>query len=94
MPIGHTVATEEVFSGTVVDKPCSRHAPPTFGAQPAGLQCGGAWRPLTVLLTQNLPARNGVSRKAICWLDGFPSAGPRTSDLVNDVRGKGMLTSD
>ncbi|GKJ17672.1 putrescine aminotransferase [Klebsiella pneumoniae] len=67
MPIGATVATEEVFS-VLFDNPFLHTT--TFGGNP--LACAAALATINVLLTQNLLAQE------------YP-------DLVNEVRGKGML---
>jgi putrescine aminotransferase len=59
MPIGATVATEEVFS-VLFDNPFLHTT--TFGGNP--LACAAALATINVLLTQNLPPRR--NRKAIC----------------------------
>ena len=59
MPIGATIATEEVFS-VLFDNPFLHTT--TFGANP--LACAAALATINVLLEQNLPAQ--AEQKAIC----------------------------
>ena len=68
MPIGATVATEEVFS-VLFDNPFLHTT--TFGGNP--LACAAALATINVLL------------------DGFRLLAQEYPDLVNEVRGKGML---
>lgn len=84
MPIGATVATEEVFS-VLFDNPFLHTT--TFGGNP--LACAAALATINVLLTQNLPAQ--AEQKGDMLLDGFRQLAREYPDLVNDVRGKGML---
>jgi putrescine aminotransferase len=84
MPIGATVATEEVFS-VLFDNPFLHTT--TFGGNP--LACAAALATINVLLTQNLPAQ--AEQKGELLLDGFHQLSREYPDLVNEVRGKGML---
>ncbi len=84
MPIGATVATEEVFS-VLFDNPFLHTT--TFGGNP--LACAAALATINVLLTQNLPAQ--AAQKGSMLLDGFRLLAQEYPDLVNEVRGKGML---
>jgi putrescine aminotransferase len=84
MPIGATVATEEVFS-VLFDNPFLHTT--TFGGNP--LACAAALATINVLLTQNLPAQ--AEQKGELLLDGFRQLSREYPDLVNEVRGKGML---
>ena len=84
MPIGATVATEEVFS-VLFDNPFLHTT--TFGGNP--LACAAALATINVLLTQNLPAQ--AAQKGDMLLDGFRLLAQEYPDLVNEVRGKGML---
>lgn len=59
MPIGATIATEEVFS-VLFDNPFLHTT--TFGGNP--LACAAALATINVLLEQNLPAQ--AEQKAIC----------------------------
>ncbi|VFT67385.1 putrescine--2-oxoglutarate aminotransferase [Escherichia coli] len=59
MPIGATIATEEVFS-VLFDNPFLHTT--TFGGNP--LACAAALATINVLLEQNLPAQ--LNKKAIC----------------------------
>ena len=84
MPIGATVATEEVFS-VLFDNPFLHTT--TFGGNP--LACAAALATINVLLSQNLPAQ--AEQKGDLLLDGFRQLAREYPDLVNEVRGKGML---
>jgi putrescine aminotransferase len=84
MPIGATVATEEVFS-VLFDNPFLHTT--TFGGNP--LACAAALATINVLLTQNLPAQ--AEQKGELLLNGFHQLSREYPDLVNEVRGKGML---
>lgn len=84
MPIGATVATEEVFS-VLFDNPFMHTT--TFGGNP--LACAAALATINVLLEQNLPAQ--AEQKGDMLLDGFLQLGREYPDLVQDARGKGML---
>ena len=84
MPIGATIATEEVFS-VLFDNPFLHTT--TFGGNP--LACAAALATINVLLTQNLPAQ--AEQKGDMLLDGFRQLAREYPDLVNEVRGKGML---
>jgi len=84
MPIGATVATEEVFS-VLFDNPFLHTT--TFGGNP--LACAAALATINVLLEQNLPAQ--AEQKGDMLLDGFLQLGREYPDLVQDARGKGML---
>mgnify|MGYP005864012327 CR=1 FL=1 len=59
----------------------------TYGGNP--LACAAALATINVLLTQNLPAQ--AAQKGDMLLDGFRLLAQEYPDLVNDVRGKGML---
>ncbi len=72
MPIGATVATEEVFS-VLFDNPFLHTT--TFGGNP--LACAAALATINVLLTQNLPAQ--AAQKGDMLLDGFQPAGAGVS---------------
>ncbi|MNV00092.1 Putrescine aminotransferase [compost metagenome] len=84
MPIGATIATEEVFS-VLFDNPFLHTT--TFGGNP--LACAAALATINVLLEQNLPAQ--AEQKGDMLLDGFLQLGREYPDLVQDARGKGML---
>ena len=84
MPIGATIATEEVFS-VLFDNPFLHTT--TFGGNP--LSCAAALATINVLLEQNLPAQ--AEQKGDMLLDGFRQLAREYPDLVHDVRGKGML---
>jgi putrescine aminotransferase len=84
MPIGATVATEEVFS-VLFDNPFLHTT--TFGGNP--LACAAALATINVLLTENLPAQ--AEQKGDLLLDGFRLLAREYPELVNEVRGKGML---
>ena len=84
MPIGATVATEEVFS-VLFDNPFLHTT--TFGGNP--LACAAALATINVLLEQNLPAQ--AEQKGDMLLDGFRQLGREYPDLVQEARGKGML---
>ncbi len=83
MPIGATIATEEVFS-VLFDNPFLHTT--TFGGNP--LACAAALATINVLLEQNLPAGGTKRRYA---LDGFRQLAREYPNLVHDARGKGML---
>ena len=84
MPIGATVATEEVFS-VLFDNPFLHTT--TFGGNP--LACAAALATINVLLEQNLPAQ--AEQKGDMLLDGFRQLGREYPDLVQDARGRGLL---
>lgn len=84
MPIGATIATEEVFS-VLFDNPFLHTT--TFGGNP--LACAAALATINVLLEQNLPGQ--AEQKGDMLLDGFRQLAREYPDLVHDVRGKGML---
>ncbi len=62
MPIGATVATEEVFS-VLFDNPFLHTT--TFGGNP--LACAAALATINVLLTQNLLKRRRRRKAICCW---------------------------
>ncbi len=62
MPIGATVATEEVFS-VLFDNPFLHTT--TFGGNP--LACAAALATINVLLSQNLPAQAEQKKAICCW---------------------------
>lgn len=84
MPIGATIATEEVFS-VLFDNPFLHTT--TFGGNP--LACAAALATINVLLEQNLPAQ--AEQKGDTLLDGFRQLAREYPNLVHDARGKGML---
>lgn len=84
MPIGATVATEEVFS-VLFDNPFLHTT--TFGGNP--LSCAAALATIHVLLEENLPAQ--AQQKGNLLLDGFKELAQQYPDLVIDARGQGML---
>ena len=84
MPIGATIATEEVFS-VLFDNPFLHTT--TFGGNP--LACAAALATINVLLEQNLPAQ--AEQKGDMLLDGFRQLAREYPDLVQEARGKGML---
>ncbi|SFR13997.1 diamine aminotransferase apoenzyme [Enterobacter sp. kpr-6] len=84
MPIGATIATPEVFS-VLFDNPFLHTT--TFGGNP--LACAAALATINVLLEENLPAQ--AEQKGDMLLDGFRLLARQYPDLVQDVRGKGML---
>lgn len=84
MPIGATIATEEVFS-VLFDNPFLHTT--TFGGNP--LACAAALATINVLLEQNLPAQ--AEQKGDMLLDGFRQLPREYPDLVQEARGKGML---
>ncbi|WP_248638462.1 putrescine aminotransferase [Citrobacter koseri] len=84
MPVGATIATEEVFS-VLFDNPFLHTT--TFGGNP--LACAAALATINVLLEQNLPAQ--AEQKGDMLLDGFLQLAREYPDLVQDARGKGML---
>ncbi|XPE47851.1 aminotransferase class III-fold pyridoxal phosphate-dependent enzyme [Shigella flexneri] len=83
MPIGATIATEEVFS-VLFDNPFLHTT--TFGGNP--LACAAALATINVLLDQNLPRRRSRRRHAVGWL---PQLAREYRIPVHDARGKGML---
>lgn len=84
MPIGATVATEEVFS-VLFDNPFLHTT--TFGGNP--LACAAALATIHVLLEQNLPAQ--AAQKGQLLLDGFQALGREFPELVTQARGQGLL---
>lgn len=84
MPIGATIATEEVFS-VLFDNPFLHTT--TFGGNP--LACAAALATINVLLEENLPAQ--AEQKGDMLLDGFRLLAREYPDLVQDARGRGML---
>lgn len=69
MPIGATVATEEVFS-VLFDNPFLHTT--TFGGNP--LACAAALATINVLLEQNLPAQ-AEQKATCCWTASASWAG-------------------
>ena len=84
MPIGATVATEEVFS-VLFDNPFLHTT--TFGGNP--LSCAAALATIHVLLEENLPAQ--AQQKGNLLLDGFKELAQQYPELVVEARGQGML---
>jgi putrescine aminotransferase len=84
MPIGATVATEEVFS-RLFDNPFLHTT--TFGGNP--LACAAALATIDVLIEEKLPER--AAEMGAYMLAGLRAAVRGHEDLVVDVRGKGLL---
>ncbi|NIF58482.1 putrescine aminotransferase [Enterobacter sp. Ap-916] len=84
MPIGATVATEEVFS-VLFDNPFLHTT--TFGGNP--LACAAALATIHYLLEENLPAQ--AAQKGQLLLDGFRALAREFPDLVVEARGQGLL---
>lgn len=83
MPIGATIATEEVFS-VLFDNPFLHTT--TFGGNP--LACAAALATINVLLGKI--SRPGGT-KGDTLTDGFRQLAREYPNLVHDARGKGML---
>ena len=89
---GKSVAGGLPLSGVVGrESLINQVAPGGLGGTWAGnpLSCAAALAAINVLLTQNLPAQ--AEQKGDMLLDGFRQLAREYPDLVNDVRGKGML---
>ncbi|MDU6925250.1 putrescine aminotransferase [Franconibacter helveticus] len=84
MPIGATVATEEVFS-VLFDNPFLHTT--TFGGNP--LACAAALATIHVLLEENLPQQ--AEQKGNMLLDGFRQLALEFPALIVEARGQGML---
>ncbi|KAA9000489.1 putrescine aminotransferase [Affinibrenneria salicis] len=84
MPIGATVATEEVFS-VLFDNPFLHTT--TFGGNP--LACSAALATINVLLTENLAEKAAQNGEYL--LDGLLALAEEYPDLLVTARGKGLL---
>ncbi len=84
MPIGATVATEAVFS-RLFGNPFLHTT--TFGGNP--LACAAALATIDVLIEERLPER--AESMGAYMLAGLRRAAHGHRDIVNDVRGKGLL---
>lgn len=82
MPIGATVATEEVFS-VLFDNPFLHTT--TFGGNP--LACAAALATINLLLEENLPAR--AEQKGDMLLDGFRQLAREYPDLIQKRAARG-----
>ncbi|WP_205680342.1 putrescine aminotransferase [Brenneria alni] len=84
MPIGATVATEEVFS-VLFENPFLHTT--TFGGNP--LACSAALATINVLLTDNLPEKS--AQQGAFLLNGLKQLAASYPELISDVRGLGLL---
>ncbi|MEE3649816.1 MULTISPECIES: putrescine aminotransferase [unclassified Brenneria] len=84
MPIGATVATEEVFS-VLFENPFLHTT--TFGGNP--LACSAALATINVLLTEKLPEQAAV--KGDFLLQGLKQLAADYPDLISESRGLGLL---
>ncbi|UUE11379.1 putrescine aminotransferase [Dickeya zeae] len=84
MPIGATVATEEVFS-VLFDNPFLHTT--TFGGNP--LACAAALATINVLLRDNLAEQ--AARQGAFLLAGLQRLAAAYPDLIVEARGKGLL---
>ncbi len=84
MPIGATIATEEVFS-VMFDNPFLHTT--TFGGNP--LACAAALAAINYLLEHDLPRQAMVQGQFL--LDGLKSLAARYPDIMVEARGKGLL---
>ncbi|MFP4880418.1 aminotransferase class III-fold pyridoxal phosphate-dependent enzyme [Klebsiella pneumoniae] len=84
MPIGATVATRKRSSRSSITRSCT---PPPSAATRWPVR--RALATINVLLTQNLPAQ--AAQKVIRRWNGLRLLAQEYPDLVNEVRGKGML---
>ncbi|OSM96913.1 putrescine aminotransferase [Lonsdalea populi] len=84
MPIGATVATEEVFS-VLFENPFLHTT--TFGGNP--LACSAALATINVLLRDDLPGR--ATKEGAFLLAGLQKLATQYPDLILAARGKGLL---
>lgn len=84
MPIGATLATEEVFS-VLFENPFLHTT--TFGGNP--LACSAALATINVLLRDDLPGQAAKEGKFL--LDGLQKLAAKYPDLILAARGKGLL---
>ena len=84
MPIGATVATEEVFS-VLFDNPFLHTT--TFGGNP--LACAAALATFNVLLSEDLPAQ--AAQKGQVLLAGLVRLAAAYPELLVEARGKGLM---
>ena len=82
LPISGVVGRAEIM-----DAPTPGGLGGAYGGN--ALACAAALATINVLLTQNLPAQ--AAQKGDMLLDGFRLLAQEYPDLVNEVRGKGML---
>ncbi|WP_413735876.1 putrescine aminotransferase [Sodalis sp. RH21] len=84
MPIGATVATEEVFS-VLFDNPFLHTT--TFGGNP--LACAAALATFNVLLSEDLPAQ--AAQKGQILLQGFAGLAAAYPEFIVEARGRGLM---
>lgn len=84
MPIGATIATEEVFSNWF-ENPFLHTT--TFGGNP--IACAAAIATINVIIEEKLPERAAVMGDYL--LDGLREAAKGHEDKVSEVRGKGLM---
>lgn len=84
MPIGATVATEQVFS-VLFDNPFLHTT--TFGGNP--LACAAALATIHVLLSEKLPEKAAVNGTYL--LNGLKKLADKYPDLIVAIRGLGLL---
>ncbi|HEY0211093.1 putrescine aminotransferase [Acerihabitans sp.] len=84
MPIGATVATEEVFS-VLFENPFLHTT--TFGGNP--LACAAALATINVLLSEDLPAQAALKGEVL--LNGFARLASAYPEFMVEARGRGLL---
>jgi len=85
MPLGATMGTKEVFESIYSPNPLSHTS--TFGGNP--LACAAGLAAINVLVDEGLVERSRVQGKKM--LDGFLDVASRRSDMVKEVRGRGLM---
>lgn len=85
MPIGATVGTKAVFEAIYSPNPLTHTS--TFGGNP--LACAAGLAGLEVLIDEGLVERSQVQGEKL--KAGLQDAADRRSDLIKEVRGKGLM---
>ena len=89
LPLAAVVTTDDVYDAFYDDYPTLRAFLHSHSYTGNPLACAAALATINVLLEENLPAQ--AEQKGDMLLDGFRLLAREYPDLVQDVRGKGML---
>lgn len=85
MPIGATMYTTAIYEGVYGENPMAHTS--TFGGNP--LACAAALAAVRTLIAEELPRRS--AEMGARMLKGLKEVGQHHSELVGDVRGRGLM---